>query len=81
MDHMSQTKKERLLLFQEDLTMRTETLSWRLETIRFTKDGELSMLMSMKENQLRVNSTRSLDFTLKETSTLFQLSETTDISI
>jgi hypothetical protein len=49
--------------------------------VRLTKDGELSMLMSMKENQLRDNSTRSSDFTLKETSMLSQHFQTTDTLI
>jgi hypothetical protein len=48
--------------------LKTETLSWKEETIKFTKDGKSSMLMSMKENQLKDNLTRSSDFMLKETS-------------
>jgi hypothetical protein len=65
---MSPTRKERLSLYLEDSMLKTETLSWKEETIKFTKDGKSSMLMSMKENQLKDNLTRSSDFMLKETS-------------
>ena len=72
--------KERLLLFKEVLTTRTETLSLKTRMERHTKDGESSMLMSTRRSQLRVNSTRSSDFTLRETSTLFQHCQMADIS-
>jgi hypothetical protein len=71
-------KKERSLPFQEELIMKTETLSWSQRTARSIRDGKLYMLMNMKRNQLRDNSTRSLDFTLREISTLSQLFQITD---
>jgi hypothetical protein len=47
-----------------------------------TNNGILSMLMNGREtpNQKKENSTRSLDFTLKEISILFLNYQTTDIS-
>jgi len=52
--------------------MKTETLLWKIEATRFTKDGELSMLMNIRANHKRVSSTRSSDSMLKETSSLSQ---------
>jgi hypothetical protein len=60
-----------LLLIKVKISSK-QTLSWKIKMVRFTKDSELSMLMNMRKNQLKVNSTRSLVFSLKETSSLSQ---------
>jgi hypothetical protein len=65
------TPRPRLLLSQVDSITRTETLSLNQELERSIKSGESFTLTSTRRSQPRVNSTRSLDFTLKETSMLF----------
>jgi hypothetical protein len=67
-------------MYKVVLMLKIETSLYTRRTERSTRDGKLSMLMSMRRSQLRDNSTRSSDFTLRETSTLFQDSQTTDTS-
>jgi len=62
--------KERSSKYKEELMLRTETSLWQTKMARHNKDGKSFMLMSIKTSQLRDNSTRSSDFTLRETSTL-----------
>jgi hypothetical protein len=69
----------RLLPFQVELTTKTETLSLKTRMERLTNNGRSSMLMSMRRNQLRDNSTRSSVFMLREISTLFLNYQITDI--
>jgi hypothetical protein len=64
-------KEERLLQSKVDLIMKTKTSLLNKDPVKLARDGELFMLTSTKRNQLRVNSTRSSDFTLRETSMLF----------
>jgi hypothetical protein len=75
---MLQMKEEKLLLLMVELIMKTETLSWKLETTRFTRDGELSTLTSMRKSQLKVNSTKNSDSTWREISMLSLLSHLED---
>jgi len=51
--------------------LKIETLLLRIEMDRYTKDGESSMLMSMRRSLPRVNSTRSSDSSSIGTSILF----------
>jgi hypothetical protein len=73
------TREERSWQSMEDLIMSKETLSWKIRTVKSTKDGELYMLKTMKMNQLKVNSTRNSAFMLKEISTSSHNLLTTDI--
>jgi hypothetical protein len=69
----------KLLQFQEELTTKTETSLLKTRMERLTNNGRLSMLTSMRRNQLRDNSTRSSVSMLKEISTLSLHYQTTDI--
>jgi hypothetical protein len=53
------------------LMLKTETLLPGRNTERSISNSMLSMLMNGREIQLRVNSTKSMAFMLKEISTLF----------
>jgi hypothetical protein len=72
MVNTSETRKVKLSQLTDHSTMKTETLLLRTRMERQAKSGMSSMLMNMRRSQLRVNSTRSSDFTLRETSTLSQ---------
>jgi len=70
--------KERSWKSSERLTKRIETLELTNKTTKSINNGTLSTLMNGRVNQLKDSSIRDSDFTLRETSTLFHNSKTTD---
>jgi len=75
------TKEARSWMLMAALMLKTETSLCITNTERSTKDGKLSMLMSIQMSQLRDNSTRNMVFMSKEISTSSHNLEQTDILI
>jgi len=74
-------REERFSKSKEILIKKTEILESTHRTTESTNNGTLSMLTNGKENQERVNSTRSSVFMLKEISILFHNCLRTDTLI
>jgi hypothetical protein len=77
-DQLSLTRKERFLKLWVELMVKTKTLELTLREMKFTNNGILYMLTNGKENQSKENLMKDSDSTLKEISTLFQLSQIRD---
>jgi hypothetical protein len=74
----SLTRKERFLKLLAELMVKTKTLESTLREMKFTNNGISYMLTNGKENQSKENLMKDSDSTLKEISTLFQLSQIRD---
>ena len=75
------TKEERFGMSKVELMPKTDTSLPTTDTERSTNNSMLSMLTNGRAIQRRVNSTKSTDSTLKETSTSFPICHKADISI